>query len=45
MKVLCSQAVVYPHRCVVVPAQVTGQASVPPGAVVCPLGGTPGGRS
>ena len=44
MKVLCSQEVASPHRCGVVPGQVTGQASVPPGAVVCPLLGTQGGR-
>src|SRR6266446_2424598 len=44
MKVLCSQEVVSSYRCVVVPCQVTVQASAPPGAVVCPLLVTPVGR-
>src|ERR671938_802510 len=45
MKVLCSQGVVSPHRCGVVPCQVTVKASAPPGAMVCPLLVTPEGRS
>jgi len=44
MKVFCSQEVASPHRCGAVPGQVAVQASAPPGAVVCPLLVTPGGR-
>ena len=42
MKVLCSQEVVSPHRCGVVPCQVTAKASAPPGTMVCPLLVAPG---
>ena len=37
MKVLCSQEVVSPHLCEVVPCQVTAKASTPPvpGVVLC----------
>ena len=45
MKMLCSQEVVSPHRCGVVPCQVTMKASAPPGAMVCPLLVTPERRS
>src|SRR6266705_1751925 len=45
MKVLCSQEVVSPHLCGVVPCQVTIKASAPPGAMVCPLLVTPERRS